>query len=117
VRKPEVINNTIGYYIDVDPRPMLLVQPTLESAEHYSQRRIAPMIRDTEVLAAKGSDSKTRDSNNTILMKSFPGGFLAIGGANSPAGLASRPIRVLLCDEADRFPDSAGGEGAPIKLP
>src|SRR5690606_9714735 len=116
VGKSEIINNTIGYYIDVDPCPMLLVQPTIESAEDYSKRRIAPMIRDTEVLAAKVSDSKTRDSNNTILMKSFPGGFLAIGGANSPAGLASRPIRVLLCDEVDRFPDSAGGEGDPIKL-
>ncbi|MFM1655640.1 phage terminase large subunit family protein [Brevibacillus sp. B_LB10_24] len=116
VGKSEIINNVIGYYIDVDPGPMLMVQPRIEDAEDYSKRRIAPMIRDTEVLAEKVADSKTRDLNNTILMKVFPGGFLAIGGANSPAGLASRPIRILLCDEVDRFPDSAGSEGDPIKL-
>ena len=37
-------------------------------------------------------------------------------GANSPAGLASRPVRVLLADEVDRFPDSAGTEGDPVDL-
>lgn len=116
VGKSEIINNTIGYFIDIDPCPMLLIQPTVENAEDYSKRRIAPMIRDTEVLREKVSDAKSRDSNNTILMKSFSGGFLAIGGANSPAGLASRPIRILLCDEVDRYPDSAGKEGDPIAL-
>ncbi len=116
VGKSEIINNTIGCYIDIDPGPLLMIQPTIEIAQDYSKRRITPMITDTEVLAQKVADSKTRDLNNTILMKVFPGGFLAMGGANSPAGLASRPIRVLLCDEVDRYPDSAGGEGDPIAL-
>lgn len=39
-----------------------------------------------------------------------------MGGANSPAGLASRPIKILLADEVDRFPDSAGTEGDPVDL-
>lgn len=116
VGKSEIINNTIGYFIDIDPCPILMVHPTIETAEDYSKRRIYPMTRDTEKLSQKVSESKSRDTNNTILMKSFPGGFLAIGGANSPAGLASRPIRVLLCDEVDRYPDSAGAEGDPIAL-
>ena len=116
VGKSEIVNNIIGYYIDIDPGPLLMVQPTIEVAQDYSKRRITSMIADTEVLAAKVADSKTRDLNNTILMKVFPGGFLAMGGANSPAGLASRPIRVLLFDEVDRYPDSAGGEGDPTSL-
>jgi phage terminase large subunit GpA-like protein len=37
-------------------------------------------------------------------------------GANAPASLASRPIRVVLCDEVDRFPASAGQEGDPVGL-
>ena len=116
VGKSEIINNVIGYFIDVDPGPLLMIQPTIEVAEDYSKRRISPMIKDTEVLSLKVADSKTRDINNTILMKVFPGGFLAMGGANSPAGLASRPIKVLLCDEVDRYPASAGSEGDPIAL-
>lgn len=116
VGKSEIVNNIIGYYIDCDPGPMLMIQPTIEMAQDYSKRRIAPMVRDTEVLAAKVAEAKTRDLNNTILMKIFPGGFLAMGGANSPAGLASRPIRILLGDEVDRYPDSAGSEGDPLML-
>ena len=114
--KSEIINNIIGYYIDCDPGPMLMIQPSIDMAQDYSKRRIAPMIRDTEALAQKVADSKTRDLNNTILMKSFPGGFLAMGGANSPAGLASRPIRILLADEIDRYAESAGSEGDPLAL-
>ena len=30
--------------------------------------------------------------------------------------LASRPIRLVLCDEVDRYPASAGSEGDPIQL-
>ena len=47
-----------------------------------------------------------------------PGRFrhLTIVGANAPSGLASRPIRLLLCDEVDRYPFSAGAEGDPVNL-
>ena len=37
-------------------------------------------------------------------------------GANSPTGLASRPIRVVCCDEVSRYPQSAGAEGDPVNL-
>jgi len=37
-------------------------------------------------------------------------------GANSPSSLASRPIRIVLFDEVDRFPPSAGSEGDPVNL-
>lgn len=39
-----------------------------------------------------------------------------MAGANSPASLASRPVRVVLCDEVDRHPPSAGSEGDPVNL-
>lgn len=60
--------------------------------------------------------SKSRDANNTILPNIFPGGRLIMCGSNSPAGLASRPVRVLLCDEVYRFAFSAGTEGDPVDL-
>ena len=74
------------------------------------------MIRDTAVLKAKVSESKSRTSANTIRNKSFPGGHLALIGANSPSGLASRPIRIVLADEVDRYNASAGDEGNPLTL-
>jgi phage terminase large subunit GpA-like protein len=50
------------------------------------------------------------------MKKNFPGGHVTIVGANSAAGLASRPIKVLLADEVDRYPESAGSEGDPLSL-
>lgn len=116
VGKTEIINNILGFYIDQDPAPVLLIQPTLEMASAWSKDRFAPMVRDTTSLAGKVADSKTRDSGNTILHKVFPGGHITMAGANSPASLASRPIRIVLFDEVDRYPPSAGAEGDPVSL-
>lgn len=116
IGKTEIINNIVGYHIHQDPAPMLIVQPTLEMAKAWSQERLAPMLRDTEALSSLIADPRARDSGNTMLHKVFNGGHLSIAGANSPAGLASRPIRIVLCDEVDRYPVSAGSEGDPVSL-
>lgn len=108
-------NNIIGYFIHQDPCPMMMMQPTLDMSQAYSKDRISPMIRDTPVLAGL-IDDRSRTSGNTILHKKFPGGQLTMCGANSPASLASRPIRGAFVDEPDRYPSSAGEEGDPIKL-
>lgn len=112
----EMLANTAAFYICEDPCPILMIQPTVEAAEGWSKERLAPMIRDTPALAAKVSDPKGRDTANTIRQKKFPGGQLTIVGANAPAGLASRPIRVVLADEVDKYPVSAGTEGNPLAL-
>ena len=112
----EIINNIAGYFIAQDPCPIMVIQPTLEMAEGWSTDRLAPMVRDTPSLKAKIADAKSRDSGNKLLQKRFPGGQLVIVGANSPSSLASRPIRVVLADEVDRYPASAGVEGDPLTL-
>ncbi len=116
IGKTELLLNVIGYFIAKDPSPILLLQPTLGLGETFSKDRLAPMIRDCPALTGLIADPKARDSGNTLLHKNFPGGHITIAGANSPVGLASRPIRVLLCDEVDRYPLSAGSEGDPLAL-
>lgn len=112
----EILGNIVGYFIDQDAAPQMVLQPTLDMAEAWSKDRLAPMVRDTPRLTAKVSDVKGRASGNTVLHKSYPGGQLTIAGANSAASLASRPIRVVLADEVDRYPPSAGTEGDPLAL-
>lgn len=115
--KTEAILNIIGFHMDHDPCPILVLQPTLEMAQAFSKDRVAAgLIRATPAIRGKVKDPRSRDSNNTTLHKVFPGGAMTIVGANSPAGLASRPIRLVLCDEVDRYPTSAGSEGDPIQL-
>lgn len=113
----ELLLNAIGYYADQEPSPILVIQPNVKPmAEAFSKDRIAPMIRDCRRLRSKFRDPRSRDSGNTVLHKTYPGGQLSVIGANSPAGLASRPIRVVLADELDRWPASAGTEGDPLAL-
>jgi len=115
--KTEAILNIIGYHMDYDPCPVLVLQPTLEMAQAFSKDRLASgLIKATPAIRGKVKDPRSRDANNTTLHKVFPGGAITIVGANSPAGLASRPIRLVLCDEVDRYPTSAGSEGDPIQL-
>ena len=111
----ETLNNALGYHMHLDPGPIMMVQPTLEMAESYSKDRIEPMLRDVAVLS-QVTDFREKRSANTILRKRFPGGMLQLIGANSPAAIASRPIRVVVCDEVDRYPHSTGKEGDPIEL-
>ena len=116
VGKTEMLLNCIGFHIAHDPSPILVVQPTLDMAQSFSKDRLAPMLRDTPALRGKVNDPRSRDANNTTTHKVFPGGHISMVGANSAAGLASRPIRIVLCDEVDRYPASAGSEGDPIQL-
>lgn len=120
VGKSEALLCVLGFFIDQEPAPQLMLQPTVEMAESFSKERIDPTIRHSPVLADKveldGKEGRgtSRKTANTIRMKRYPGGYLALVGSNSPAGLASRPIRVLLCDEIDRYGTTK--EGDPLKL-
>lgn len=114
--KSTIIENVMGYFAHQDPKPMLLVQPTQGFAETFSKDRLAPMIRDTPVLRTIFVDPKSRNSDNTLTHKKFTGGFWAMVGANSPMDLAGRPVPVVMMDEIDRYPDSAGSEGSPIEI-
>tara|TARA_B110000438_G_scaffold293230_1_gene332722 strand:- start:2981 stop:4774 length:1794 start_codon:yes stop_codon:yes gene_type:complete len=116
VGKTELVLNAIAYYMDQDPSPLLVVQPTLAMAQSFSKDRLAAMIRDSKKIKDLVADARSRDSSNTVLHKKFPGGHLSLVGSNSAAGLASRPIRILLLDEVDRYELSAGSEGSPTDL-
>ncbi|MBR3767541.1 MAG: phage terminase large subunit family protein [Clostridia bacterium] len=116
VGKSEFINNAIGYIIDEDPGSILFVHPTTIDAKEYSKLRIAPMIRDCPTLRKKVSDPKSRDTGNTILQKTYPGGILTMCGSTEAHALASKPIRYVFGDERDRWALSAGNEGDPWDL-
>jgi len=112
----EVILNAIGYHIHQDPAPILVVQPNIKMVNSWSKSRLTPMLRDTPVLRGKVGDPRSKDSSNTIHEKVFEGGILAVATAGSPADLASRPIRIVLFDEVDKYPPSVKEEGDAIEL-
>lgn len=114
--KTTIGSNWIGYIADVQPGPLMIVQPTIDMAKRYSRQRLSPMIAESPTLRAKVSENRSRDDANTTLLKEFPGGFVAIAGANSAAGLRSMPVRDLFLDEIDGYPLDVDGEGDPCQL-
>ena len=112
----ETANNMLGYIMHIAPGRAMMVQPTVDAAKDYVRERINPLIDHTPVIRAKVGEAKSRDGSNTVKFKRFPGGFLAITGANSAQALQSRAIRYLVLDEIDRYPRDVDGQGDPIGM-
>jgi phage terminase large subunit GpA-like protein len=111
----ETGNNWIGYIVDVAPGPAMMVMPTSNTGKRSSRTRLAKMIESTPSLRAKISE-RSRDKSNSTTLKEFPGGVLAVAGANSAAELKSMPVRFLFEDELDEYPDDVDGQGPADEL-
>ncbi|RNJ49376.1 phage terminase large subunit family protein [Methylocystis hirsuta] len=104
VGKTTVLVAALGYFADAEPSPQLMVHPTQINADEYLEEALEPTIAASPALAA------------VFTGLSYPGGYVALVGANNPRQLAARPIRVVVGDEVDRWPLSAGDEGTPAAL-
>ena len=112
--KTEILLNTFGFYADYDPSPIMFLMPTQKIAEDFSSTRLNDMILSTPQL--KNKIIEHIDSRDTKTQKEFAGGYIVLTGSNSATELSSRPIRILLADEIDRFPSDVKGEGDPLNL-
>ncbi|WP_321336554.1 phage terminase large subunit family protein [Breoghania sp.] len=108
--------NFVGYAIHHSPGPCMYVMPTVEMSKKLSKTRLDPMIEESPALSQRIKPARSRDSGNTIFSKEFDGGVLILTGANSGPGLRSQPVRYLVLDEVDAYPESAGSEGDPVNL-
>jgi len=113
VGKTEMLYNCLGYVIDQDPSPTLLVMPTDILGLFVSKNRIQPMVEACERLGEKKPDDE--DDYTNLEMK-FQGMIFSIAGANSAASLSSRPVRYLFRDEVNKYPAFVGKEADPMSL-
>lgn len=116
VGKTSALENLNGYVMQSDPSPMLQVFPRDKDVKTYSKERLFPMLRDTPILRGLVKQSERRSSDDTLDRKVFPGGYIALASSRSPADLAARPVRRVLGDEVDRWPQNTGKEGSPWEL-
>lgn len=112
----EAGHNWLGSIMHETPSATMVVLPTVELGKKWSKQRLDPMIDDCPALRARVREKRSRDAGNTVMFKEFPGGVLAIVGANSAAGLRSMPFRFLMADEVDAYPGDVEGEGDPLIL-
>ena len=107
----ECLQNMIGYIIQQDPAPTMIVYPTDKLAESISENRLQPMIN-----AAPTLKSRYIENESLKLELQFEGMYLTLAGSNSPSSLASKAIRFLFLDEVDKYPGASKKEADPISL-
>lgn len=109
--KTETIYNITLYITAYDPYPTLLMSPREDDAKLISRTRVQPMIEDCQILRDKKPEKSTLFQT---LEMHFPGMVLYLVGANSIAGLASKPCRNIIRDEIDKYPSQIGDDADPL---
>ena len=67
--KTTIGSNWLGYLVDVNPGPIMIVQPTIDLAKRYSRQRLAPMVEESPALRRRIRENRSRDEANTTLLK------------------------------------------------
>ena len=114
--KTIVIENIMGYNIDIEPSPMIYIAPTDLKMKKLSKIRFAPFFEDNKYVRDKMQELKSRESGSEIMFKRFSGGYVVFGGANVAGSLTSFTARIVMFDEVDEYPVSAGQLGDPIDI-
>lgn len=107
----ECLQNMVGYIIQQDPAPTMIVYPTDKLADSISENRLQPMIK-----AAPSIKRRYKENESSKLELQFDGMYLTLAGSNSPSSLASKAIRFLFLDEVDKYPGASRKEADPISL-
>lgn len=107
----ECLQNMLGWVIQQDPSPTMVVYPSDILAESISENRIQPMLRASPPLR-----QRWKESASSRLEMQFDGMYMTLVGSNSPANLASKAIKYLFLDEVDKYPGASKKEADPISL-
>ena len=107
----EAMLNMIGYIIQQDPSPTMVVYPSEKLAESISENRLQPMLKASPTLS-----ELFREYQSQKLELQFSGMYLSLVGSNSPSALASKAIKYLMLDEVDKYPSNTKKEADPIAL-
>ena len=103
----------ICYCAAQDPGPTLVVFPTENLARTVSENRLQLLFTDSPNMVEYILPG--RDNFKKLEYK-LKGALVNLVGANSPAGLATRPVRNLVLDEVDKYPQEQLREASAASL-
>jgi phage terminase large subunit GpA-like protein len=107
--------NAIGWTIDIDPAPMMVMFPRDRSAKDFNAEKFTPMVECTPSLRAK-VQLKSRDKDNRQDFKRFSGGFIKFVGSNSPGNVKSTAAKRIIIEEPDDAAADVRNQGDAISL-
>lgn len=104
------------YIADEYPSPSMLLQPTKDAATDFSTQKWDPFVKGNPVSNRTLGKDRPKGYTNTTLTKTYPGGFLAIGGINNTNFIKSKSIRYQYFDEEDSYDISSKSDGNNIEV-
>lgn len=107
----EFCRNALGYWIDLDPGPCLVVAPDEKAANDFKIERLEPLINNTPAVRRHKTARASDDTKGRIRLDTMSV-FLAWAGGKS--SVKSRPIRYLICEEPDEYPPFSSTGGDPL---
>ena len=114
--KTEIASNTVGYTMDYNPGPIMVVLPGEVSMNKWVAQKLNPMLEESPAVSRALTSSASRDSANQRTFKDFAGGQLYLEHAGSPKRLKSTSVRTLITDELDEFPEVLSTGDDPVKM-
>jgi phage terminase large subunit GpA-like protein len=114
-----ILENAIGYKIDHDPGPIMMVTADKKLAETSVELRIDRMIESCglqDKIFSQSRKKNTKKTGDTKNKKEFPGGFFLAESARSGSSLRSMSVELLTFDEIDGAPREVGNEGSFISI-
>lgn len=109
----EATRNALGYWIDQDPGPCLIVYPSEQAGREVLDERVLPMLKSTPRLERYLTGAARDLKLSQVTLRTMQ---LYTGHAGSPQSLATRPCRYVICDEVDKYPPFSGKEADPVSL-
>jgi len=93
-----IVENVTGYYIHQDPSSIMIVLADEDTAYFISEEKIAPLFKDSAALSYL-YDKKTFNKGE---IGTHNGSHVDFAWASSVAKLATKPERIVICDEVDK---------------
>jgi len=106
---------SLAWVIAENPSNAIWVMPNIQLAESFSTTRWVPFLRESPA-TMKDVPRKQKQSEFTKTQQRIGSSLLNFLGSNSPANLASRPARVVIMDETDKFDRGGNREADAVNL-
>jgi len=107
---------TWAYFVDQDPSPMLIMQPTDREADSFSMQKLEPLIESSPLLESKVLKKRRgNSSNSTIKRKLYQGGWTEIISGTSKGTTRQRSVKRTMADDIDALEISKITEGDHVQ--
>ncbi|KKL84267.1 hypothetical protein LCGC14_1966490, partial [marine sediment metagenome] len=105
----DAVNNFVGWSIEYLGAPVMYMYPDINTSRENTQDRLIPMIEQSKTLSKYLTGMDDDVTKFRIKLIHMP---IYVGWATSPARTANKPLRVMVFDETELYPDVVGKKHA-----